>query len=41
MHTVINIDLVGQANPYRLHEDAYDALSVYLDDAPLGVRQCH
>lgn len=35
MHTVINIDLVGHANPYRLHEDAYDALSRYLDHARL------
>ena len=33
MHTVINIDLVGHPNPYRLHEDAYDALSGYLDHA--------
>ncbi len=33
MHKVINIDLVGSANPYRLHEDAYDALDRYLDHA--------
>ncbi len=33
MHKVINIDLVGNADPYRLHEDAYDALSRYLDQA--------
>jgi len=33
MHRVVNIDLVGDANPYRLHEDAYDALSRYLDQA--------
>lgn len=33
MHKVINIDLVGHANPYRVHEDAYDALSAYLDHA--------
>ncbi len=33
MRKVINIDLVGSANPYRLHEDAYDALNRYLDHA--------
>ena len=33
MRKVINIDLVGHPNPYRLHEDAYDALSGYLDQA--------
>ncbi len=33
MNKVIIIDLVGQADPYRLHEDAYDALRRYLDHA--------
>jgi phage shock protein C len=33
MHKVITIDLVGHADPYRLREDAYDALSRYLDHA--------
>jgi phage shock protein PspC (stress-responsive transcriptional regulator) len=33
MHTVINIDLVGNPSPYRVHEDAYAALSGYLGHA--------
>lgn len=33
MHKVITVDLVGQANAFRIHEDAYDALSLYLDHA--------
>lgn len=33
MHKVITIHLVGHANPYRVHEDACDALSRYLDHA--------
>ncbi len=33
MHKVIVIDLEGQANPFRIHAGAYDALSRYLDDA--------
>jgi phage shock protein PspC (stress-responsive transcriptional regulator) len=33
MQRVIVVDLEGQANPYRLQEDAYDALSRYLDQA--------
>lgn len=33
MHRVIAIDLDGQADPFRAHEDAYDALRGYLDQA--------
>ncbi len=33
MHKVITIDMVGHADPYRMHEDAYEALSRYLDHA--------
>lgn len=33
MHKVINAGLDGQAKPFRLHEDAYDALGLYLDRA--------
>ena len=33
MHKVIIIDMVGHADPYRMHEDAYMALSTYLDHA--------
>ncbi len=33
MHKVINVELVGHTDPYRLQEDAYDALSRYLDEA--------
>ena len=37
MHRVIDVDLEGQAKPFRLHEDAYDALGRYLDEARVGV----
>jgi len=37
MHRVIDVDLEGQAKPFRLHEDAYDALGSYLDQARAGV----
>jgi phage shock protein PspC (stress-responsive transcriptional regulator) len=33
MHRVITVDLVGRAQPFRVHEDAYEALRVYLDQA--------
>ena len=37
MHRVIDVDLEGQAKPFRLHEDAYEALGSYLDRARAGV----
>jgi len=37
MHRVIDVDLEGQAKPFRLHEDAYDALEGYLEEARAGV----
>lgn len=33
MHTVIDISLTGLAEPFRLHEDAYELLRGYLDSA--------
>jgi len=33
MHRVVVVDLEGQAHPFRMHEDAYDALGRYLDEA--------
>ena len=33
MHRVIDIDLDSQPTPFRVHEEAYDALSRYLDEA--------
>jgi len=33
MHRVIDISLEGQATPFHLNEDAYDALSRYLGEA--------
>ena len=33
MHRVIDVDLTGQPRPFRLHDDAYDALGAYLDGA--------
>src|SRR6188508_2080978 len=33
MQRVIDIDLTGAPHPFRVHEDAYDALSAYLDGA--------
>ena len=35
MHKVITVDLVGHPSPYRLQEDACEALSGYLDHARL------
>lgn len=37
MNKVILIDLDGQDHPFRIHEDAYDALSAYLDRARAGL----
>lgn len=33
MHRVIDIDLDSHPTPFRVHDDAYDALSRYLDEA--------
>ena len=33
MHRVIDIDLDSHPTPFRVHDDAYEALSRYLDDA--------
>lgn len=33
MHRVIDIDLTGHDRTFRIHEDAYDTLRRYLDDA--------
>lgn len=33
MHRVIDIDLTGNHRPLRIHEDAYDSLKTYLDEA--------
>jgi phage shock protein PspC (stress-responsive transcriptional regulator) len=33
MHRVIDIDLNGHDRPFRIHEDAYEALKQYLDNA--------
>ncbi len=33
MHRVVDISLSGHPDPYRLHEDAYEALARYLDGA--------
>lgn len=33
MHRVTVIDLEGQATPFRIHEDAYEALSGYLEQS--------
>ncbi len=33
MNRVVTIELTGQARPIRLHEDAYDSLRAYLDQA--------
>ena len=33
MHRVIDIHLVGHTSPFRVHEDAFDGLSRYLDQA--------
>jgi phage shock protein PspC (stress-responsive transcriptional regulator) len=33
MHTVVVVDLTGQAHPFRVHEDAYETLRAYLDHA--------
>lgn len=33
MHRVIDIDLEGQASPFRVHDDAYDTLHRYLGGA--------
>lgn len=33
MHRVIDISLAGHASPFRLHDDAYERLRQYLDDA--------
>jgi phage shock protein PspC (stress-responsive transcriptional regulator) len=33
MQRVIDIDLTGAPHPFRVHEDAYDALTAYLDGA--------
>jgi phage shock protein PspC (stress-responsive transcriptional regulator) len=37
MQRVIDIHLAGHPNPFRLDEDAYDALRTYLDRARAGV----
>lgn len=37
MHRVIDISLAGHAGPYRLHEDAFDRLRAYLDQAEAGL----
>ncbi len=39
MHRVTVIDLEGQATPFRIHEDAYDALSRYLGHARLRLAE--
>ncbi len=33
MHRVIDIDLTGHDRPFRIHDDAYETLKRYLDDA--------
>lgn len=33
MHRVVDISLSGHAEPYRLHDDAYEALARYLEGA--------
>lgn len=33
MHRVVDISLAGHATPFRLHDDAYERLRQYLDDA--------
>ncbi len=33
MHRVVDISLSGHAEPYRLHDDAYEALARYLESA--------
>jgi len=33
MHRVIDISLTGHADPFRLHDDAYELLRGYLDSA--------
>lgn len=37
MHTVITVSLSDHAQPYRMHEDAYDALRRYLDGARVSL----
>ena len=37
MHRVIDISLAGHAEPYRLHDDAFEALQQYLDRARAGL----
>lgn len=37
MHTVITVSLSGHAQPYRMHEDAYDALHRYLHSARVSL----
>lgn len=37
MHRVIDISLAGHAEPYRLHDDAFEALRAYLDRAKSGL----
>lgn len=37
MHRVIDISLAGHAEPYRLHDDAFEALQQYLDRAKAGL----
>lgn len=38
MHRVIDISLARHAEPFRLHEDAFDRLRTYLDQADAGLR---
>jgi phage shock protein PspC (stress-responsive transcriptional regulator) len=33
MHRVVDVDLAGQAKPFRMHEDAYEKLGSYRDQA--------
>ena len=37
MHRVIDISLAGHPAPFRLHDDAYDMLQRYLEDARSGL----
>lgn len=39
MHRVIDISLAGHPEPYRLHDDAYEALAAYLEQARTGLAE--